>query len=107
MLKKIPRHFKSDFVYYNINGERFGKVDKGFKAALRRAGIENFRFHDMRHAFATILVMKGCDLRTVRQLLGNKDIKMTIRYSHLSKRTPQECSGKCLCWSLFGHREQS
>ena len=41
-------------------------------------------FHDMRHCYASRLVMAGVDLKTVMDLLGHKDIKMTMRYSHLS-----------------------
>jgi integrase len=85
VLKRIPRHLKSGYVFCNESGEKFKRIRGGFNATLKRAGIENFRFHDMRHTFASHLVMKGCDLRTVQQLLGHKDIKMTMRYSHLSK----------------------
>ena len=85
VLRKIPRHIKSGYVFCNKSGEKFRRIRDGFNATLKRAGIENFRFHDMRHTFASHLVMKGCDLRTVQQLLGHKDIKMTMRYSHLSK----------------------
>ena len=42
------------------------------------------RFHDLRHTFASHLVMKGVDLRTVAKLMGHKDIKMTMRYAHLA-----------------------
>lgn len=55
-----------------------------FKRACARARIENCSLHTLRHTFASRLVMAGVDLRTVQELLGHKDIKMTLRYTHLS-----------------------
>ncbi len=49
---------------------------------VKKAGIEDFRFHDLRHTFATRLAQAGVDLYKISKLLGHKDIKMTQRYSH-------------------------
>jgi len=55
-----------------------------FTRACRRAKIEDCTLHTLRHTFASRLVMAGVDLRTVQELMGHKDIGMTMRYTHLS-----------------------
>jgi integrase len=70
------------FVY---NSQVVQKVHKGFKAALNRAGIEDFKFHDLRHTFASHVIMRGGSLKDVQELLGHKGMTMTLRYAHLSQ----------------------
>jgi integrase len=55
-----------------------------FVRAVRRAGIEDFRLHDLRHTFSSYQTMAGTPQRGLQSLLGHKDCRMTARYSHLS-----------------------
>lgn len=54
-----------------------------FEVAVKKAGIKNFRFHDIRHTFASRLAIRGVDILRVQKLMGHKSIKMTEKYSHL------------------------
>ena len=83
-LLRTPKHPESSYVFYDKNGNPFGNIRKSFFTALRKSGIINFRFHDLRHTFASHLVMSGVDLNTVRELMGHKSLEMTLRYAHLS-----------------------
>jgi len=89
-LLNLSQKPKGKCVFSDQNGHPYGDIKKGFSAALKRAGIEDFRFHDLRHTFGSHLVMQGVDLKTVQQVMGHKDIKMTMRYSHLSPEYVQE-----------------
>jgi integrase len=69
---------------FTKRGERLGSVKKAFATACRKAGIEDFTFHDLRHTCAAWLVQAGVPLRTVAEILRHASITTTMRYAHLS-----------------------
>jgi len=81
-LKGVTR--SGEYVFAAKDGRPYDNTKRSFKTALKKAGITNFTFHDLRHTFASNLVMAGVDLATVKDLLGHKSIQMTMRYTHLS-----------------------
>ncbi len=82
--------FTSDYIFPDGNGSHIHDIKTSFKSVLKGIGITNFRPHDLRHTFASHDIMRGGSLKALKEILGHKDIKMTIRYSHLSKKFARE-----------------
>lgn len=72
------------WVFPGKNGEAIKDIKTAWGSVLKRANITHFRFHDLRHHFASQLVMAQVDLNTVRELLGHRDYSSTLRYAHLA-----------------------
>jgi integrase len=86
---------KSGFVFENPRtGKPHNNVRKAFKSALKCAGINDFRFHDLRHTFATYALLLSKDLRSVQELLGHSDVRTTQRYTHVLDRQKSEVINK-------------
>ncbi len=84
MLKEIPPMINCPFVFYTEEGAQRRELPRQWEDWLKQAQIENFHWHDLRHTFASRLVMRGVDLYTVKELLGHHSIEMTQRYAHLA-----------------------
>lgn len=67
---------------FTYGGKEIGSWKRAWKTALKRAGISDFRFHDLRHTAASWMVQGGADLDVVQGVLGHEDIKTTQRYAH-------------------------
>lgn len=87
LFKRIRKRegLRSKYVFTYQGKPIADNVKNGFRSALKKADIMEFRFHDLRHTFASHFVMRGGDLKTLQEILGHSDIKTTMRYSHLSK----------------------
>ena len=84
--KQAASKRKSGLVFTTRQGAQLQAryVLRTFTKARQRAAIPDFRFHDLRHTFATRLVQKGVDLYKVQRLLGHKTGVRTQRYAHHS-----------------------
>ncbi|EHP37483.1 bacteriophage integrase [Cupriavidus basilensis OR16] len=72
------------WVFGRGGDQRITTFQTGFGAACERAGISDFRIHDMRHTCASWLVMAGVPLMVVKDLLGHSSVTVTERYAHLA-----------------------
>src|SRR3990167_10336288 len=92
---------KVGLVFPSKNNQPFNNIKRSWSSLLKKANITQFRWHDLRHHFASKLVMAGIDLNTVRELLGHSDIKMTLRYAHLAPEHKINAVKK-IDWSMQG-----
>lgn len=80
------RHLHQDLIFLSENGTKItaSNLGRAFRKALKKVSIEDFKFHDLRHSYASRLVQTGIDPYTIQRLLGHKDPKMVQRYAHHS-----------------------
>ncbi|MGI8673383.1 MAG: tyrosine-type recombinase/integrase, partial [Luteitalea sp.] len=80
----------SDFMFTSADGHPIdpSNLRRAFRALLRRAGLPAIRFHDLRHSAASLLIAQGVDVRTVQDILGHSDVRVTLNtYGHVLAAT--------------------
>ena len=85
-LRVLPSRFKKGYVFPSPKDPTKPCYDfkRQFRNTIKASQIENFRFHDLRHTFASHLVMSGVDIKSVQELLGHASLIMTMKYFHLA-----------------------
>ncbi len=85
VLKHLPREYETNYIFYGKDGKQRTDFKHAWHSIRKGAGLpSDFRFHGLRHHYASTLVSSGVDLYVVQQLLTHKSYAMTQRYSHLS-----------------------
>lgn len=88
-------HSELDLVFPNNEGlhqDAHNMIKRRFKPALNRAGIEEIRFHDLRHTYASLLLANGAPMKYVQSQLGHASITMTMDlYTHLLPEVNDKC----------------
>jgi integrase len=80
----LARRWKDGAKGYVFGSRNWNASRIAWEAALTGASVEGFRFHDLRHTFASWLIQRGRTLKEVQEALGHQTITMTMRYSHLA-----------------------
>jgi integrase len=79
------RRQDTSLVFPDATGKKPLSMKDAFANSVQRAGIADFRFHDLRHTFASYLAMEGASLLDIATVLGHKTLQMVQRYAHLSE----------------------
>jgi len=74
----------NDFAFCRLDGTPIGRFDSAWRHTCKLAGMDDFHYHDLRHTFASNLLLSGSDIKDVKEMIGHSDLKMTDRYSHLT-----------------------
>jgi len=86
ILNNIITKNNSEHVFIGARGRPLKSIRSIFNKAMDLAEIEDFRFHDLRHTFASHYLMNGGDLLSLKEILGHSDLKMVQRYTHLASK---------------------
>ena len=89
LLMEIPKG-KDDYIFHGPDGNPLKDIKTSFRTALKKAGIKDFHWQDLRHTSASHLLMRGASMKAVQEHLGHTTIAMTQRYSHLSRDFQKE-----------------
>ena len=86
-LKKLLESLgpKEEGAVFLRDGKPVRSIRTAFEAACRRASIDDFRWHDLRHHFATSMRRSGADLTLIKEALGHQNMETTLRYAHHSR----------------------
>ena len=85
-LAKISSCKPKAYLFARPDGKAPASIQTPWAKAVEEAGIENFRFHDLRHSAASYLAMNGATLAEIAEVLGHKTLQMVKRYAHLSEQ---------------------
>ncbi len=114
MRSEVSRACGSEYVFtFRVEAIQ-DNFKKSFNSAVKRAGLVDFHFHDLRHTFASQVLLNGGTLNDVQELLGHMTMTMTmtLRYSHLTqehKRQAVNLLGKLSAFSVgtFRHKNKA
>jgi integrase len=80
------RRIDTDYIFARKDGKKPLEIRKQWEKAVVKAGLTDFRFHDLRHTAASYLAMEGASLLEIADILGHKTMSMVKRYSHLTEQ---------------------
>ena len=85
LLQKLYQTRRSEFVFHRGTDKQIGRIDwHDFHQALEKSNIHNFRFHDLRHTWASWHVQAGTPLYTLKEMGGWETLEMVKKYAHLN-----------------------
>jgi integrase len=98
---RTVRRIDANLVFPSHDGKKPYDIRRPFTFALKKAGIQDFRWHDLRHCAASYLAMSDVPLKIIGKLLGHNTSAMTGRYSHLADQVVTDAVSKVMT-KLFG-----